>query len=182
VQILAYADLQPALDLPTIRALEDLIIDGIYAGILRARLDQRLQRAEVEYVLGRDVSPAGVPALLAALTDWARTTDDVLGALDTRLAALRTDQAAADAAAAAHRAAVDGRIKEVQEKREKATGTGKGGPATRAAANTADLRGDDMDVDDDGLARASGASKGRKTGRGDENKGVFSRFSKRNRM
>jgi COP9 signalosome complex subunit 7 len=69
-QILPYSDLLSSLDCSTIRNLEDLIIDGIYSNVLRARLDQRAQRVEVEYVLGRDVAPENVQKLLASLQDW----------------------------------------------------------------------------------------------------------------
>lgn len=54
-----------------IRALEDLIIDAIYAGILSARLDQRKQRVEVESVMGRDVRGAKeVGQLSNVLEQW----------------------------------------------------------------------------------------------------------------
>lgn len=54
-----------------IRALEDVIIEGIYAGILSARLDQRKQRVEVESVMGRDVtSVQDVEKMSSILQEW----------------------------------------------------------------------------------------------------------------
>lgn len=54
-----------------IRALEDIIIDAIYAGILSARLDQRKQRVEVESVMGRDVKgEKQVGELSTILEQW----------------------------------------------------------------------------------------------------------------
>ena len=45
-RILPYADLIAALDAPSVRALEDLVIDAVYQGLLEATLDQ--QRGVVE--------------------------------------------------------------------------------------------------------------------------------------
>jgi len=56
--------------MPNVRELEDLIIDAIYQDILRGKLDQKEQQLEVEYTMGRDVEPAKVEELLAALQNW----------------------------------------------------------------------------------------------------------------
>jgi COP9 signalosome complex subunit 7 len=56
--------------MPTVRELEDLIIDAIYLDILRGRLDQKQEQLEVEYTMGRDLAPGAVDAVLAALRDW----------------------------------------------------------------------------------------------------------------
>lgn len=56
--------------MPTIRDLEDLIIDAIYLDILRGKLDQNEQQLEVEYTMGRDLEPGKVKDLLAALRSW----------------------------------------------------------------------------------------------------------------
>jgi len=69
-QILPYADLLKALDMPTIRELEDLIIDAIYLDILRGKLDQKEQQLEVEYTMGRDLEPGKLEEVLAALQNW----------------------------------------------------------------------------------------------------------------
>ena len=59
-----------ALETPTIRELEDLIIDAIYLDILRGKLDQKEEQLEVEYTMGRDLEPERLGELLAALKDW----------------------------------------------------------------------------------------------------------------
>jgi COP9 signalosome complex subunit 7 len=56
--------------MPTIRELEDLIIDGIYLDLISGKLDQKYQQLEVEYVLGRDVKEEKIVALLNSLQDW----------------------------------------------------------------------------------------------------------------
>jgi COP9 signalosome complex subunit 7 len=54
-----------------VRALEDCIIDAVYAGILGARLDQRAARVEVQGCLGRDVGgPEEVLQLEQGLAEW----------------------------------------------------------------------------------------------------------------
>ncbi|UZJ54663.1 hypothetical protein CBS101457_003983 [Exobasidium rhododendri] len=69
-----------------IRALEDLIIEAIYAGILSARLDQREQRVEVESVLGRDVRGIGeIEKMSSVLEEWSSTTDQLLASLSGRI-------------------------------------------------------------------------------------------------
>jgi len=56
--------------MPTIRDLEDLIIDAIYLDILRGKLDQKEQQLEVEYTMGRDLEPGKIEEVLAALKSW----------------------------------------------------------------------------------------------------------------
>lgn len=56
--------------MPTIRELEDLIIDAIYLDILRGKLDQKEEQLEVEYTMGRDLEPEKLEDVLAALKDW----------------------------------------------------------------------------------------------------------------
>lgn len=70
LQILPYSDLLQALQMPTIRDLEDLIIDAIYLDILRGKLDQKEQQLEVEYTMGRDLEPGKIEEVLAALKNW----------------------------------------------------------------------------------------------------------------
>ncbi len=59
-----------ALQMPTIRELEDLIIDAIYLDLLRGKLDQKEEQLEVEYTMGRDLEPGKLEELLQALKDW----------------------------------------------------------------------------------------------------------------
>jgi len=56
--------------MPTIRDLEDLIIDAIYLDVIRGKLDQKEQQLEVEYTMGRDLPPGKVENVLAALQAW----------------------------------------------------------------------------------------------------------------
>lgn len=73
----------------TMRKLEDLIIDAIYAGIISARLDQSRQRVEVENVMGRDVQVEEVSNLSSALHDWQEQTLNILHSLSERITEAR---------------------------------------------------------------------------------------------
>jgi COP9 signalosome complex subunit 7 len=70
IKILPYSDLLKALDMPSIRELEDLIIDAIYLDVLRGKLDQSKELFEVEYTMGRDLEPGGLENILVALQNW----------------------------------------------------------------------------------------------------------------
>jgi COP9 signalosome complex subunit 7 len=86
MQILSYTHLLSELSMPSIRDLEDLIIDAIYLSLLRGKLDQKEQQLEVEYTMGRRLE-----YVLAALKDWwgdtlmnrISITQSVLQTLDT---------------------------------------------------------------------------------------------------
>jgi len=80
------------LEIPSIRALEDLIIDAIYAELIRGKLDQKGQQFEVQYTLGRDLRPGQLEDLLGALRDWSNRTASVLGALDTKLSEIESTE------------------------------------------------------------------------------------------
>lgn len=69
-QILPYAFLKSALDLASMRELEDVIIDAIYMDIIRGKLDQQKQEFQVEWVMGRDLSPGAIESILKGLQEW----------------------------------------------------------------------------------------------------------------
>ena len=43
------------LGISTVRELEDLVIEGISAGVVQGKLDQKSSHFEVDYVIGRDI-------------------------------------------------------------------------------------------------------------------------------
>jgi COP9 signalosome complex subunit 7 len=67
-----------ALDMPSVRELEDLIIDAIYLDILKGKLDQKHGQLEVEYTIGRDLEPGKIESVLNTLKDWCVTVFLVL--------------------------------------------------------------------------------------------------------
>lgn len=55
LQVLAYSLLMAELGISTVRELEDLVIEGISAGVVQGKLDQKSSHFEVDYVIGRDI-------------------------------------------------------------------------------------------------------------------------------
>ncbi|KAI5455251.1 hypothetical protein NCC49_000067 [Naganishia albida] len=96
---LTYPSLLPILDQPSIRALEDLIIDAIYAGIISGRMDQVNERFSVDWVLGRDLSVGGseLRDLGKRLDNWCEMTENLLSSLDTTIARSRAQTVASNA-------------------------------------------------------------------------------------
>ncbi|KAI8643905.1 hypothetical protein BD408DRAFT_414080 [Parasitella parasitica] len=88
-QTLSYDLLQSYLDIPTVRELEDLIIDAFYQGILTGKLDQRQRQLQVMHSMGRDLRPQQLTETMNALASWASNTTRLLGALDAKIANLQ---------------------------------------------------------------------------------------------
>ncbi|KAJ7080593.1 hypothetical protein B0H15DRAFT_913350 [Mycena belliarum] len=165
-RILPYPDLLRALDTPTVRELEDLIIDAIYLDILRGKLDQKQAQLEVEYTMGRDLAPGAVDDVLAALRSWADTTAAVLATLDAKLADVAAMGGARRAELADHDKMLQAALREAAERAKdrgaagmarRSTGLGQG-----SAGNI--YYGDAMDVDDvgGGGGQENAKGKGRK--------------------
>ncbi|XP_012879104.1 PREDICTED: COP9 signalosome complex subunit 7a [Dipodomys ordii] len=70
VKCIPYAVLLEALALRNVRQLEDLVIEAVYADVLRGSLDQRNQRLEVDYSIGRDIQRQDLSAIARTLQEW----------------------------------------------------------------------------------------------------------------
>ncbi|KAI1076174.1 PCI domain-containing protein [Whalleya microplaca] len=92
---LTYASLQQQLGLPDARAVEDLVINAVYADLLAAQLDPRNQAVHVSRVAPlRDLAPAAaVPAMLGSLRAWSGRCTATLADLEAQVAAVRADAA-----------------------------------------------------------------------------------------
>jgi len=49
---------------------QDLIIDAIYADIIRGKLDQKNQQLEVDFAIGRDIQPEHIQEISKVLDNW----------------------------------------------------------------------------------------------------------------
>ncbi|GAA6005069.1 uncharacterized protein JCM10292_005551 [Rhodotorula paludigena] len=74
-RVIPYATLLSLLALPSLPALEDLLISAFYANVLTGRLDQREQRLEVLSAQGRDVRPSPSPAAAVPAADESMQLD-----------------------------------------------------------------------------------------------------------
>lgn len=87
---LTYPHLLTALELPTIRALEDLIISCLYAGLLTVKLDTVNNRLNVSSVAPlRDLRANSVPQMVQVLADWDARCIGVLGDIEAQMKAVR---------------------------------------------------------------------------------------------
>jgi COP9 signalosome complex subunit 7 len=82
---LSYKHLLAALDLPTTRALEELITTAIYSGLITATLDPAHSRISVTSVAPlRDLAPGSLPALQSTLEAWSQRCDSALADLEVQ--------------------------------------------------------------------------------------------------
>ena len=80
-RILPYELLLKQLHIESIRELEDLIIDGIYAQVIRGKLDQLNSRLTVEYAVARDVNAAALDRMEDVLEKWCLNCSALLNVL-----------------------------------------------------------------------------------------------------
>lgn len=78
---LLYSHLMNELGLTNRRQLEDLVIEAIYADVLRGKLDQRNSRLDVERVLARDV-PGDLAAAVRLMEEWCSNCEGVLKTIE----------------------------------------------------------------------------------------------------
>ncbi|KAI2465278.1 hypothetical protein F4781DRAFT_35682 [Annulohypoxylon bovei var. microspora] len=121
---LTYASLQRSLALPSPRAVEDLVISAVYAGLIEAQLDPRYQTVHVSGVSPlRDLEPGSIPPTLAALRAFSSRCTATLADLDAQVAGVR-EAAASRAAEAKGWAQMQARLIDSQRTTElSATGT-----------------------------------------------------------
>eukprot|EP01113_Clastostelium_recurvatum_P016555 TRINITY_DN1949_c0_g1_i2.p1 TRINITY_DN1949_c0_g1~~TRINITY_DN1949_c0_g1_i2.p1 ORF type:complete len:286 (-),score=82.16 TRINITY_DN1949_c0_g1_i2:66-860(-) len=80
-----YTVLLRELDINNVRELEDLIIESIYAGVIKGKLDQKEQHLEVEYSIGRDILPEQLQGVISVLSQWAQRSDHLLQMIDEKM-------------------------------------------------------------------------------------------------
>ncbi|CAF2361428.1 unnamed protein product [Rotaria sp. Silwood2] len=80
-RILPYELLLKQLQIESIRELEDLIIDGIYAQVIRGKLDQLNNRLNVEYAIARDVNSIAFNRMENMLDKWCLNCANLLNVL-----------------------------------------------------------------------------------------------------
>ncbi|XP_063093692.1 COP9 signalosome complex subunit 7a isoform X1 [Cavia porcellus] len=84
-QCIPYAVLLEALALRNVRQLEDLVIEAVYADVLRGSLDQRNQRLEVDYSIGRDIQRQDLSAIARTLQEWCVGCEVVLSGIEEQV-------------------------------------------------------------------------------------------------
>ncbi|KAH7908782.1 hypothetical protein BJ138DRAFT_1156873 [Hygrophoropsis aurantiaca] len=156
-RILPYSFLLQELQMPTIRELEDLIIDAIYLDILRGKLDQKEQQLEIEYTMGRDLEPGKAENVLAALQSWAATTSSVLSALDQELERVASYEAATRMENEEHERIYTLILKDVLDRNKEKPSSRRPGALSNALGSN--IPSDLMDVDDPTVEMARNKSR-----------------------
>jgi len=123
-RLIPYSLLLSSLRVPTVRELEDLVIEAVYGGILQCKLDQQSESLEIEYAMGRDVDieSGGLEEILAGLRGWADQTAQVLHTLDTKLAEIASAATARRIQKDEDAKLVQSRLKEVSAANERDRG------------------------------------------------------------
>ncbi|KAK5630464.1 hypothetical protein RRF57_006179 [Xylaria bambusicola] len=87
---LSYAALQQSLSLPDSRAVENLIISAIYAGLVDAQLDPRNGLVRISSVSPlRDLAPGSIPSILNTLREWSGRCTSTLEDLEAQIANIK---------------------------------------------------------------------------------------------
>ncbi len=146
---LTYSYLQTALSIPTIRALEDLIISTVYAGLLTAKLDTLGKRVDVSSVSPlRDLRPNSVPHMVAVLDDWDKRCIGVLAEIEGQVNDVRRNAAERRRRQQEAERVIEKTMEEEGVK-EKGKAAGKRGAADGENTGGYDAEGgEEMDVDD----------------------------------
>ncbi|KAI1756817.1 PCI domain-containing protein [Xylaria castorea] len=87
---LTYEALQQGLGLHNARAVEDLVISAVYAGLVDAQLDPRNAHVHISSVSPlRDLEPGAIPSMLNALRAWSARCSATLEDLDSQMAYIK---------------------------------------------------------------------------------------------
>ncbi|KAF9878615.1 putative PCI domain-containing protein [Colletotrichum karsti] len=160
-QNLSYDALRSALALDSARALEDLVISAIYAGLLDATLDPHRQVVQVNSLAAlRDLAPGAVPPMIRALQAWSARCESTLGDLESQIAGIREGAAGRQRDRAAQEARLARLVDETRkepESRKLAVGHSqasralryKRGSTSMANANAEEVDDEAMDVDEE---------------------------------
>jgi len=93
-KLISYEELLRQLDLSSQRELEDILIECLYQGLLKGKLDHKRQALEVEYSTGRDLRPGQLDEVQEILTQWLAQSEALLKTINekTQEAHLHQDQ------------------------------------------------------------------------------------------
>lgn len=80
-----YSKLLQELNMKNLRELEDLIIEVIYADVVRGKLDQKNNQLEVDYTIGRDIRPEEIGIITTVLQDWCDTCETVVSNIENQI-------------------------------------------------------------------------------------------------
>ena len=80
-----YSILMRNLALGNLREVEDLIIEAIYADIIKGKLNQKEERLEVDFVIGRDIRVEMVDNIISILDSWRANCETAMSSLEAQI-------------------------------------------------------------------------------------------------
>jgi len=80
-----YPVLLRELSLDNVRELEDLIIDCIYANIIKGKLDQHEQIFHVDWAMGRDIRPGQIDEMIKVLNLWSEKSETLMKSIQEKV-------------------------------------------------------------------------------------------------
>ncbi|MCJ8745010.1 hypothetical protein PDJAM_G00125350 [Pangasius djambal] len=84
-QCIPYSVLQKALDVASVRQLEDMLIEAVHLNVIRGKLDQCKQQLEVEACISRDMCSENTGQLVQTLTNWCAGCESVWYAIELQV-------------------------------------------------------------------------------------------------
>lgn len=81
----SYDLLQQKLNIDNLRQLEDLIIEAMYADVLKGKLNPKERKLEVEFVVGRDIRENRIDSMIATLDDWCTNCERCVEVLEKEI-------------------------------------------------------------------------------------------------
>ncbi len=96
-KIIPYAVLQKELDIDSVRALEDLIIETMYAGLITGKLNQQDNILRVQSFIGRDVRVRDISNLIVKLEEFKQSCAEQITIAEESSEIIRKERIAGEA-------------------------------------------------------------------------------------
>ncbi|CAB1317122.1 unnamed protein product [Coregonus sp. 'balchen'] len=81
-QVIPYSTLLKDLEVGSVRELEDLVIEAVYADVIRGKLDQCRQQLEVDACIGRDIRSQGMGRISSILAHWCSGCESISASIE----------------------------------------------------------------------------------------------------
>jgi len=135
-KLLAYSLLMVELEISTVRELEDLVIEGISAGVVQGKLDQKSSCFEVDFVIGRDIRKIDMGTIASVLTAWCDNCDSMLTNIETQVDKVNKEKSDHNS----HKAALEQKINDVKQQIKNQPSGEDGDPDSRMETERMDRR------------------------------------------
>lgn len=135
-KLLPYSLLQEELGITTVRELEDLVIEGISAGVVLGKLDQKNSYFEVDFVIGRDIRKTDIGNIVGVLQAWCDNCDSMLTNIEQQVDKVNREKVDTNS----HKAELEQRINEVKQQIKNQPNTDGDDPDSRMDTERLDRR------------------------------------------